>query len=190
MKIGSHNSWTFRRPDKWWMRLFGFVTRCQSKDISTQLALGAEIFDLRLRLVGDEWRVAHGATTYGLLPYDDLFNLNSQTDGVYCRVLLEYNKEPKDCDNITSHFKGMCKALEIRYPNIRFFGGNCKWKWSKTVHDFGRKPPKFIDAYSSMADKNKVNDLWPWLWAKHHNKAWKEKYAGTGETLLMDFIDI
>ena len=190
MRIGSHNSWTFRRADKWWMRIFNFVTRCQSKDIDEQLRLGACIFDLRLRLVGDEWRVAHGATTYGLLPYDDLFNLNSQTDGVYCRVLLEYNKEPKDCDNITTRFNDICADLERRYPDIRFFGGNCKWKWSKTVHDFRRKSPKFIDAYSSMADDNKVNDLWPWLWAKHHNKEWRERYADFKATLLMDFVEI
>lgn len=188
MKVGSHNSWTFRKADKWWMRLFNFVTRCQRKDIATQLELGAEIFDLRLRLVENDWRVAHGITTYGTLPFKDLKLLDNK--GRYCRVLLEYNKEPDDVDWLCIRFDVLCRRLVELYPYIKWFGGNCKWKWSKVAHDFGRKPPKFIDAYSSMADKNKLNDLWPYLWAKHHNKEWREKYADTDETLLMDFIDI
>ena len=168
--------------------MVNFITKCQSKDIATQLELGAEIFDLRLRFVNGDWRVAHGATTYGTLPTKELKLIDKR--GLYCRVLLEYNKEPDDVDWICIRFDVLCRRLVEAFPNIKFFGGNCKWRWSKVVHDFGRKPPKFIDAYSSMADKNKVNDLWPWLWAKHHNKEYKATFADTDDTLLMDFIEI
>lgn len=206
MILGSHNSWTFRKPDKWWMRPFHFITKCQSKDIHSQTLAqdfynlkgeiynlkGTYYFDLRLRynIKKDRWSVAHGAMTFGHIPYDDLYaleNLGKAGNKVYVRVLLEYNKAPKNETFISMKFSDICESLEKKYPNITFVGGHSKYKWSKIIYPFKEKEPKLIDAYSSMQG-NKLDDLWPWLWAHKHTKEFIEKYKDTDNIVLMDFI--
>lgn len=193
MRIGSHNSWTFRRPDKWLARKLNFMTKCQEVDIPAQLeTYKCCIFDLRLRMKDNKWYVAHGSTTYGLTPWDDLAYLNEQAANkrIQVRIILEYNSEPKDSKKIISQFKSECNKIVAACPNIGFFGGHAKWKWSLIAYDFGTPEPTFIDAYSSMADNNKLNDLYPEGWAKRNNKKYKAQYADTNETLLMDFVNI
>lgn len=189
MILGSHNSWTFRKPNKWYMRPFTWITRCQNKNINEQVQKKASYFDLRVRLDTNSfmWYVAHGCMTFGKLPYDDLSYLNS-LQGVYVRVILEYNKKPLGEKFIHEQFASLCKKLEKGYPNITFVGGHSKYQWSNVIYVFKEKEPKLIDAYSSMQG-NKIDDLWPWLWAKKHNKEFFNKYKDTDEIVLMDFIN-
>ena len=50
MILGSHNSWSYLTPRKWWMKLFRFVAQCQDYDIKTQYEqFGVRCFDLRLK---------------------------------------------------------------------------------------------------------------------------------------------
>ena len=59
----------------------------------------------------------------------------------------------------------------------------------------GKGYPKFIDKYASW-NHDVFNrgtgwywdDLWPWIYAKFHNKKWKEFYKDYDGYLLIDFI--
>ena len=35
MILGSHNSWTYLSPKKWWMKALAFTAKCQKYDIKT-----------------------------------------------------------------------------------------------------------------------------------------------------------
>lgn len=197
MKLASHDSWSFKSPIKWWMKPFHFVAKCQSKKIKAQYEkYGAKLFDMRLRFEKDKWYVSHGSMLFTEIPYDDLEFLSGK--GVMVRVLLEYNKEPKDSSIIEGKFYSICQSLQRQYPLIKFFGGNCKYKWSRIIYDFQNGKPQLIDEYSSMTSwfksKNKflriIDDWIPWLYAKFHNKKNIKKYQNEDKYLFLDFVNI
>ena len=66
MILGSHNSWSYLTPRKWWMKLFRFVAQCQDYDIKTQYEqFGVRCFDLRLKFdVEGHTMVAHGLCNF------------------------------------------------------------------------------------------------------------------------------
>ena len=101
MNIGSHNSLSYLRPKKWWMRPFHFMARCQDIDFVDQYILGARVFDLRISFDRKHFgkvQVRHGSMEFDVpMSLLNLFYyyLNSAGD-CYLRVILEFNKEPKD----------------------------------------------------------------------------------------------
>lgn len=48
--IGSHNSMSYLPVRQWYLKPFGWMARCQSKDIDDQFSLcDVRLFDLRIR---------------------------------------------------------------------------------------------------------------------------------------------
>lgn len=126
MNIGSHNSLSYLRPKKWWMRLFHFMARCQDIDFVDQYILGARVFDLRISFDRKHFgkvQVRHGAMEFDIpTSFLNLFYyyLNSAGD-CYLRVILEFNKEPKDIEYQEQKFRTYCEQLENKYKHIKFF---------------------------------------------------------------------
>ena len=195
LKIGSHNSWSYA-PMAWYIP--SFTCRCQKLSIDKQYEAGVRLFDLRLRLVElYQWKAAHGSAILKVDWREDLAWLNSKED-CYVRVILEYNKEPEDLEVIESLFKGYCNRLEETFPKIKFFGGNRKWDW-KRLYEFRNPDEPLLDQYSSVTSwfksKNKflkiIDDWWPWLYAKFHNKEIIKHYKLYGPSdkwLFIDFV--
>lgn len=83
------------------------------------------------------------------------------------------------------------------YNNITFVGGRRKYDW-ELLYDFHTEEPTLDDKYSSTTHpfggkKNsifaKIDDIWPWLYAKLHNK--KNYQKGTDkDVLFLDFVNI
>lgn len=93
-------------------------------------------------------------------------------------------------------FYEFCEYCLANYKNIRFFGGNRKYDW-KVVYNFPEEP-KLDDKYSSTTnifggDKEhwtaKLDDIWPWLYAKLNNKKNIKKY-NDDSILFIDFVNI
>jgi hypothetical protein len=196
LKLGSHNSWSFA-PINWYIP--HFVCKCQNLNIEEQYKAGVRLFDLRLRFKFNEsrWRVAHGSAFFNVDWREDLAWLNNKGD-CYVRVVLEYNKKPVEYDLIKSLFKGYCEHLSSIFPNIKFFGGNRKWDW-KRIYEFKNPDEPLIDKYSSTTSwfKSKsrflkiIDDWWPWLYAKFHNKETIKQYKLYGPSdkwLFIDFV--
>lgn len=191
----SHNSWTFRRPIKWWMRLLNFMGRCQNKNIQDQIKSGITLFDLRIRFHGYTPHIHHGAIDYGIISYYDLYEIYSLGYGV--RILLESNAGMKDQARQESLFIQFCKSLtEVSYPGLKLYGGQRKYDWKKIVN---LPEPPIIDKYSSTtslfeSDSKflKVIDDWiPILYASLRNKKNLEEYEKSGDTnhyFMYDFV--
>lgn len=193
--IASHNSLTYLKPLKWWMRLFNFMAKCQSKDIKEQYEkYGVRMFDFRIDFNKDgDVLVQHGLMTYnidrnGIL--EILNYLNRKRSVKYIKISLECTyKESKDIPQWKKdYFIEFCKYVEIKYKNIKFIGGEAKHIW-KTVYEFKTTPlPDAISNYASNTTKCKLDDLWPWLYAKLHNK--KAIANNTHDYIWLDFIEI
>lgn len=80
---------------------------------------------------------------------------------------------------------------------MTFVGGRRKYDW-ELLYDFHTEEPTLDDQYSSTRNPfggkpktifAKIDDFWPWLYAKLHNK--KAYKKGTDkDVLFLDFVNI
>ena len=115
---------------------------------------------------------------------------------VYVRLILESNGPMRNQIQQEEMFDAVCTVWEKAYPNLMFCEGRRKYDW-EVVHEFEHKPV-YRDLYSSTTSlfseyKNgiiaKIDDLYPWLYAKTHNKKNIAK-AKENELILVDFIHL
>lgn len=185
--IASHNTMTYLPVKHWWMKPFNFIAKCQDKDIYTQYELGIRLFDIRIKWDNKEgWVFAHGSLIYkGSSPLEVFEYLNSRSEKTLVRLILEYNKKPKDEDNIFILFQSYVAGWITHYPNILFFEFRMKYNW-KQVYFNPDKVPTYYQAVSSMS-KAPIDDLCPWVYASLHN----EDIINQGtdkDYLFIDFI--
>ena len=188
--IGSHNSWTYLKPKKLWMRLINFTAKCQSKDIAEQFANGARCFDLRVRF-DDEYDVtlAHGLVKYKY-SYRWLLNDLKWLDGcagegekIYVRILHEVRKSSMYTQERVRLFRNFCADIEQICKNLVFFGGNNLVNWEQDY--LFRDNVSIEDGYASMACPKL--GWWPWLYAKLFNKK-NLKRDTDKQVLMIDFV--
>lgn len=191
--IGSHNSWSYLKPTKWWMRLFAFTTKCQTYDIKTQYNdYGVRMFDLRIRFNEDGSPIiCHGLTEYEYDItdlYSDLNWLDSQED-VTIRYLLELR------GNYCNTEEWQREQFIKFYENAKFLYRKLNWAEGRDLPDFDRlifdiPEVNIVEKYSSVCLPKIIDDWWPWLYAKLHNKKNKEKYENESCYLLIDYVNI
>ena len=191
MVIGSHNSWSFLKPVKWWKRPFAFMARCQRVDIRKQYELGTRCFDLRLRLNNDGVAyIAHGLVEYNYTLSQllrDLTWLDNKGD-CYVRVMHEVRSKRQYTDASIGYFRGFCEDLEENYKKIKFWGGRNFYNWGED-YVFSQKEPTSLELHASVSRPRLIDDWWPWLYAYMHNDLIKMIVVDK-DILLMDFVDM
>lgn len=192
--LGSHNSWSYLRPRRWWMRLLRFTAQCQKYDIYNQYRAGVRCFDLRLRFRCGALTITHGAIEYDYnetLLAEDLLFLNGLSDKVYIRVCFDVRNIADNNTNEAREFAKFCLLLERTYPKIAFYGGdNLLPKENRFREYFFRSEgPTCDEKYASVCPPRILDDWFPWLYARMHNK--KHLREGTDkEVLMLDFVNI
>ena len=186
--LGSHNSWSYLKPKKWWMKILGFTAKCQSADIREQYELhGVRCFDLRVKFNGDVPQVAHGLIEYDYTHtqlFADLDYLNSKGD-VVVRVLHEARNLQAIRDR--GKFFEFCSGLEKDWTEIKFWCGRNLFNWTED-YQF-QYNPSCEEKYASVCVPKFIDDWWPWLFARRNNRKILE--AGTTcDILLIDFVNI
>ena len=101
---------------------------------------------------------------------------------------------------LKSKFKDFCKEIESKYK-ILFYGGYIT-DTNEVLYDFKTNIEE-IGFYSSVTSPFKssklnflrrIDDLWPWLYAKNHNKENMEKnmikYGDKDVHISYDFVDL
>ena len=188
MILGSHNSWSYLKPRHWWMRPFAFMAKCQNVDIRTQYErYGVRCFDLRLRMTGDtSFVVAHGMIEYKYeYVLSDLMWLDSKGD-CYVRVIHEARNKRQYTERNVIAFQNICSIMEREFKNIKFWCGRNLYDW-KRDYDFDNYPT-CDERYASVCKPSLIDDWWPWLYARLHNKA--NVSVGSSGILLIDFVNI
>lgn len=203
MKLGSHNSFTYLKPKKWYMRIFTLFAKCQNKNIFEQYKVGARYFDLRIRFKGNKPSYSDIIVAHGLMEYNinweqlyyilnDLNNIAFKyNETVYIRLLYEMPSRDKskyarirECK-----FVEICNNLKTWFPHLIFCGGQRKHDWKQLV--VLDPHPKSIDLYASRTWK--VWDDWcPRLYAHFMNNKNYKKYKDAEPKdgfMLMDFVN-
>lgn len=206
MILGSHNTMTYLKPRKWWMRLGSFMARCQNKSIEKQYELGARWFDIRIAFIENKDKILSPIFSHGLVEYknsniEEVFNFLNEKKA-YCRIVLE-----KGGDSELYFFKLYIAKWLKNYPNIKVTQIAKKGDWDNLYPDKTVESPCSLkDCYASTNGyypqyenlpgilRSKtwsgyiLDDLWPWIYAKFHNKKNLEKYKNEDIILLLDFI--
>jgi hypothetical protein len=56
---------TYLKPEKWWMKVFNFMSKCQEVSIEQQYdKYGIRVFDLRIAFDKSTPKFKHGLVTY------------------------------------------------------------------------------------------------------------------------------
>lgn len=204
---GSHNTMTYLKPAKWWMWLGRFIAKCQKLDYKQQYKAGARWFDLRISIPRTKNGYhqppvfSHGIMDYkGVKPEEVLQFLNDKPDA-YCRIILEKGEEYEE-----TLFKFYVRQYLTNYPNLKVTQIAKKGVWDNIMTPTAKPPCTAIDAYASANGyypqyeklpgllRSKtwsgwlIDDLYPWLYARFHNKKNLEKYKDSDIILLLDFI--
>lgn len=198
--LGAHDSWSYRRPTKWWMRLIHFTSKCQEVDIYEQYEkYGITIFDIRIRFHGEIPHIHHGIIDFGEVSWDELKFLSDHKCSM--RVMLEMNFPLRDQEHQEELFVEFCKKLQEEYPGIYLFGGSRKFD-GKSIYSFGNPGLPLTDAYSSVTSLFKsssralavIDDLCPILYAHLKNKKNYQRYISgedyEGKYFFYDFVNI
>lgn len=194
MVLGSHNTFSYLTPSKWYLRPFAFVARCQRVSVEQQLSLGVRLIDVRLCVEDGKLKLCHGIMSYkgdprGIL--GGLFRgLEERKQVIAVRVILE-----RDCGKAGRIlFREFCSWLEVMFPSQRFFDGRLKSDWSgPKVYEFREnlEDSLLVDRYSSVMG-SVLDDWYPWLYAKSNNKylkAWADVTKNDNKYLFIDFVD-
>lgn len=87
---------TYLKPQKWWMKLINFTSKCQSKSIEEQYNDGVRYFDIRVCIGKHDTMpncYAHGLIKYDI-KHQPILQGTLLRDGVVGRIILEKgNKE-------------------------------------------------------------------------------------------------
>ncbi len=188
--LGSHNSWSYLPPKKWWMWPFSFMSRCQNRGIAEQYGkYGVRCFDLRVRFnKKNELVMAHGFFEYKYSRYDlfkDLAWLNE--NGCALRILHEARTKGQYTEESVRRFRELCAEIEVKFPNLKMWCGRNMYDWA-IDYDFPYKPT-CEEKYSSVCPPKYIDDWYPWIYARLNNGKIK-KTEHKAEILLIDYVNI
>ena len=176
--FGTHDSFTYLKPDSFWGWFALPFYRTQSKTLDEQLNDGWLCIDMRITFDKD-WcsKLAHGIVKLKSDPrfiYESIKRISEQQkrnkeDGVkemYVRVILEDTKVKKEHEEL---FRNFCEYIVEAYPNLIFFGGNRRCDW-KQVYSFPYNPTLAQMCGSMAPDARWYEKLIPWFYAKRKNE--------------------
>ena len=121
---------------------------------------------------------------------EDIMNDLSYLDekGDCCvRILHEARRESEYNERTVDDFVNFVIELQCKFTNIKFWCGKNLYNW-ETDYEFPYKP-SCEEKYASVCPPKIIDDWYPKMFAKRHNKEIKEK--GTDcDILLIDFVDL
>lgn len=205
MILGSHNTMTYLKPRKWWMWFGKFIAKCQKRTIQEQYERGARWFDIRIAFVLNENDIhipvfAHGVIEYKNCEIEKVLSFLNEKEA-YCRIILEKG------GNIEEEFFKIYVTKWMKdFPNINVTQIAKKGVWKNMLQPNASNKFPLKDCYASCNGdypqfsnwpgilRSKtwsgyiIDDLWPYWYAKYHNKENIQKYKNENVILLIDFI--
>ena len=186
--LGSHNSWSYLTPKKWWAKLISFTAKCQSLNIIQQYNQGVRCFDLRIRFVNNKLVIVHGFIEYKY-SYEDLLKdleyLNSKKD-CCIRLIHDIRTKKQFLKSSTEKFVLTCYKFELNFKNIKFFGG---MNFYNNLKDYNFNNYISCDGkYASACSPKFIDDLYP-KWYAIKNNAKNIKEGTDKDVLLIDFVN-
>lgn len=201
-KLGSHNSWSYLPPKKWWMKLIKFTAQCQNVDIMTQYdTWGVQLFDLRIRFdTTKDSPLAGLKLVNGIVEYnftytkliEELSYLDSKKDAAIRLILDLRGVDKKDYTLQRTYFNRFYRQVLKNFKNIKYLVGRDLPTWKKCIITLS--DGSIRENYASVSNPKWFDDWYPKLYAKNKNKYNKRNFFNNVNTkeeyLLIDFINI
>jgi len=195
MIFGSHNSWSYLKSKRWWLKPFSFIIRCQNVNIKNQyLCYNIRCFDLRINFdKNGKLYISHGSFIFNYTEEDlmkDLEFLNNRTERCYVRMIYEVRTKKRYTEEKAKLFREKCKEFEEKFPRLIFWCGKSIARWNELAeYKFKNEDPSCEELYSSVCSPKYLDDWFPWLFAKLNNKKIK-KLNLNSDILLFDFVNL
>lgn len=125
--LGSHNSISYLKAIHWWQRWQKRWYKCQEHTIDEQLASGIRYFDIRLKIINNEWHFVHNKIDFGVENLDIYKSLNSIGNKVYVRFVLDERKHGSE--EYRTKFLRHINWVKGYYPNIIVNSIITAWDW-------------------------------------------------------------
>jgi hypothetical protein len=174
MKIATHDSATGERGQGFLSWLVTPFAKTQSKTIKEQYEAGCRMFDIRVKIIKNGWKCAHGLWISERGPYDILKEINDFEEQCYVTLTYEGNK-----DQIL-RFSNLVQICKEDFTNIIWGGIGIKYGKDANLlnvkYDYIEPYPKDYPQ-TERAFLPLDGSSWhillpiPWLWKKiYHNK--------------------
>lgn len=180
MILGTHNSITYMKPRRWWIRPFAWMAKCQTMTLKQQWDAGVRCFDFRVRkasFIDSNAYLCHGIAEYDCRLYEALDMLKelcaADNEQVYVRLAAETGDPNFDvCD------------LQYKYGSFRWQICSRKNGWSVHYNSFG------IDFVEAQESPGNIADAVKGPHALLH-KQWDklERIVNRNCIVSMDFVD-
>lgn len=189
--LGSHNSFTYLTPVKWWMRLLTPWTKCQSKTIVEQYEAGVRYFDIRVSFdKRGNIRLVHNKVQYPPAQLFEGLRMLNNKPGVYVRVILDVRKKPSSTKYTTQMIEWFYDFLYyiIKHTTITIDKAIVFWNW-KHIIDNGAAT---TEQHASVCAKWYEYICGIEYWSEMHNGTILSSNAKTidsdNDVLLIDYI--
>lgn len=208
MKYGTHNSLTYAKLI-WWQRPFAWLinpfSRCQDKDITTQVNNDVVAFDIQMALYKDKWKASHGIAWYDvdIIPMLEYLNklAGNLKERFYVRIGLDrhffrtkkrHEKEREAFNDFVEIYLKTYRNLEVielyvEYPEYKILfkgrtGGIEQIYWSLA---FAREKARQARGLKKYLYYLPV----PRLWARKYRNEWEAMAIVRNKEIFMtDFI--
>lgn len=131
--LGSHNSFSYLTPTKWWMRLLTPWAKCQNKTIIEQYNAGVRYFDIHVAF--NEYgtiRLVHNWIEYPSSALFEALRVLNNKSGVHLRILLDMRKRPKDWAKIQKWFYGFLEYV-MNNTTLTIDKAIVFWDWTHII---------------------------------------------------------
>lgn len=165
--LGSHNTFTYMKPTKWWMYIFQPFVKCQSSTLEEQVAKGVDLVDIRLRY-NNGWKICHGLVEYCDFSY--ALHLIITNNIKHIRILFEdsfeyYSDRRVDIDTILKTY--------IVSHRLTFYECRDKSNWNPLLRTYPTLEPlnqivgsmqswygKIIPKLYTIFNKKKIDNIY------------------------------
>lgn len=204
INLGSHNTFTYLKPRKWYHYFCIPFARCQTKNIREQIKSGIRSFDIRVRFDdnGDIY-LCHGLFEVKFNTCTNISKYPQFVDWLICEIVTgllsdSNNGEIDDNEKITFRlvletskvndiqemwFKNFCKYFDEKlqeYKNFNIASCTRKFDWKELYScKYLIKEFQHISSYPKYKESIKVRwyeKICPWLYAKRTNVKFLENY--------------
>lgn len=191
--LASHNSLTYAKPKRWWMKPLGFLAKCQDKTIWEQLVSGVTHFDIRMRMADSAPIACHGLIDYdvyvmGEIAYILIHARNHPEQSFGIRLVFERITDKSKSRSEYKRFDDLCAYVAKLAPDNVYISGRIKGQWGETFSANVRPDVYIREEYASYHNnkRHRIWGLFPRLWAMLNNKRLMKETQDA--YLMIDFV--
>lgn len=197
--LGTHNSNTYLKPRKWWMRLINFTSKCQKLPIKKQFEYGVRYFDFRIRYDKELelFLNCHGLVEYTTPANQTVFLLSilasvKETETIYIRFVYDdtFNNNIIDDYNLSRLFR------EQIYPIFKHCD-NIIWQLIKKsswehIDSNNRPQPAIVDCFKNYRGYKWIPCPQRYIskHKEHYQKIIDNTHIGNDTVFLCDRVDL